>query len=323
MELVQTTAEPNPVPTAVDSPAVTVVVGAGEGSSMAERLAACLAALQPQAEAIGAEIIVVEAGPLSGGEGLRARYPQVRWLSSPRGTLVPRLWKQGIEAAHAPIVALTIAQCIPAADWLRQIVVAMDGGPAAAGGPAGARFGPAAVGGALVGPQDGSAVEWALYFARYSNWMPGGTLRLVHDMAADNAAYRRSALDRCGAAMQDGFWEVLVHEQLAARGQVILWEPAMQVQFHAAGSLAEMARTRCEHGRTYAATRSGNRGLKRVLRAVTAPALPFLLLLRIYRRVRSRQPQWLRHFWRSLPALAVLVTAWSLGELRGYVQPQP
>ena len=114
-----------------------------------------------------------------------------------------------------------------------------------------------------------------------------------------------------------------MHQRLVAQGRTILWQPAMQVEFRAAGSLAGMAQTRFEHGRYYASTRSGSGPAGRVLRALTAPALPFVLLARIYGRVRAKQPGWQGHFWRSLPALSVLVIAWSLGELSGYVRPQP
>ncbi len=314
------------------APAISVVIGV-QGAVAA--LPACLAALQVQAVAADAEIIVVQAGQDAGQEDASAgelarRYPQVRWLHSPEGTLVPQLWKQGIDAARGPLVALTIAQCRPAPDWLQQIAGALAGDAAAVGGP-------------LVGPQNGGALDWALYFARYSAWMPAADphegvrtgqhtagvrtereyeATAVDDVAGDNAAYRRESLAGCEAVLRDGFWEVLVHERLVAQGRTILWQPAMQVEFYATGSLRSMAQTRFEHGRYYASTRSGNRPATRALRALTAPALPFVLLARIYGRVRAKQPAWTSHFWRSLPALSVLVLAWSLGEMTGYVQPQ-
>jgi hypothetical protein len=293
------------------APSISVVIGVQQAAGA---LPACLEALWSQAEAANAEIIVAQAGTAAGAAELTRRYPQVRWLHSPAGTLTPQLWKQGLDAARGPLVALTIAQCRPAPDWLQQIVTALDGGAAAVGGP-------------LTGPRGGGRVDWALYFARYSAWMPGGENLPapvpVPDVAGDNAAYRRSALAECATAMQDGFWEVLVHEQLVAQGRTILWSPAMLVEFHAAGSLPQLARARFEHGRYYAATRSGNRPATRTLRALTAPALPFVLLARIYSRISAKQPAWRGEFWRSLPALAVLVAAWSLGELAGYIRPQP
>jgi hypothetical protein len=291
------------------SPAISVVIGVHQA---AEALSGCLAALHPQTAAADAEIIVAQsgAGDGAGNADLARRYPQVRWLHSPAGTLVPQLWKQGLDAARGPLVALTIAQCRPSPTWLQQIAASLSGGAAAVGGP-------------LTGPEGGSSVDWALYFARYSAWMPAGKTAPVHDVAGDNAAYRRAALEGCEAAMRDGFWEVLVHQQLVAQRRTILWEPAMLVEFHASGKLRNLARTRYEHGRHYASTRQGNRLATRALRALTAPALPLVLLARIHGRIRARQPAWLRHFWRSLPALSVLVAAWSLGELSGYIRPQP
>jgi hypothetical protein len=288
------------------SPALSVVIGV-QGSIGA--LPRCLAALQPQVVEADAEIIAVISGYDAVDAQLALRYPQVRWLHSPAGTLVPQLWKQGIDAARSPVAALTIAQCSPAPGWLRQVADGLAGDAAAVGGP-------------LSGPQDGNSLDWALYFARYSNWMPAGEARPVHDVAGDNAAYRRTSLEGCEAALRDGFWEVLVHERLVALGRTILWQPEMLVEFHAAGSLRDLAQTRFEHGRHYAATRSGSRPAARVLRVLTAPLLPFVLLARIHGRVRAKQPSWLRHFWRSLPALSVLVLAWSLGELSGYLRPQ-
>jgi hypothetical protein len=144
----------------------------------------------------------------------------------------------------------------------------------------------------------------------------------VRDVAGDNAAYNRAALGDCKSEMQNGFWEVLVHTRLVASGKTILWAPEMQMEFNAAGNLWATMRTRFWHGRYYSSTRKGNTPIIRFVRMLTAPLLLPLLLGRICRRVWRHRPDWMIHVWRALPALFVLVTAWSVGEMSGYAWPQ-
>ncbi len=91
-------------------PTVTVVIGS---NAPPESLAACLEALEPQRE--GVEVLVQEGRPSPAD--LRDRFPWADFALAP-DQLVPEHWRDGIDRASGEIVALTIAQMIPAPDWI-------------------------------------------------------------------------------------------------------------------------------------------------------------------------------------------------------------
>lgn len=291
---------------AVNGPHVSIVVGT---KNTEKSIVACIWSLLAQAEAAQAEIIVADASTDNTADLVSAEYPQVKLLRNQTDELVPVLWKQGLEASQAPIVAFTIGQCIPSADWLSHILRVLEGSAVAVGGP-------------LAGPKGGSRLDWGLYFSRYSRFLPSGKQGPVEDVAGDNAAYKRVALERCRSEWEMGFWENLVNARLRANGEILLWEPGMAVKFAVAENLGDIIRNRFRHGRHYASTRLDNTLPKRVLRIAAAPLLVPVLLTRIYRRVREGQPGWLRQFWRSLPVILVILATWSAGEMSGYAFPK-
>lgn len=297
---------PEPAPQA-KPPAISVVIASQDTRAA---LCGCLERLAGQTQLVPAELIVVDASTDGSAEIAGRAFPQVQVIHCPPGTLVPVLWQEGLEAARAPIVAFTLAQCLPSEQWLQAILAAQAQGAAAVAGP-------------LSGPSRGDAVAWAVYFARYSAWMPPGpSSPVLHDLPGDNSAYRRAALEPCRVHWQDGFWETPVNACLTARGERLAWAAQMQVEYTAGIGLGPFARARFVHGRHYASTRFAARPLARLIHFAGAPLLMPLLLARIWRRVRERRPDWLPHFWTALPALIVFMTAWALGEASGYLLPE-
>ena len=268
---------------------------------------ACLTTLTQQTAVVNAEIIFVDASTDGTADLVAAEFPAVVLLHGNRNSLVPHLWRLGLDAARGAIIAFTIAQCIPAKDWLSQILLAHRNGPAGVGGP-------------IDGPTNGSGLDWALYFARYSAYLSPGTPGFVDEIPGDNAAYKRIALSRCQEEMREGFWETLVHVRLRANGEKLQWSPQMSVRLGAAGNLGATAALRFRHGRHYGATRpGGNSLLKRLARVAASPLIVPALTARILGRVRRQRPDWTVHFLRALPALIVLLNAWALGEISGYL----
>ncbi|MCI0398182.1 MAG: glycosyltransferase [Chloroflexi bacterium] len=274
----------------------------------------CLAALLPQAAAANAEMIFVDGSNDGTADLVATSYPQVKLLRCDAQALVPHLWKAGLDQASGQVVVFTIAQCIPAPNWLAAILAA---------GPAGEVAG---IGGPIDGPAGRRARDWALYFARYSAFLPPGgeaAARPIQDVPGDNAAYQRAALESCQAAMAGGFWETLVHVCLRRQGQTLRWEPAVRVRFGPVDSLARAASIRRRHGQHYAVTRPGNTLGRRLVRILASPLLPPLLLARIAGRVRRQRPEWTPHLLRALPALLFLLLAWTVGEASGYLLGRP
>jgi len=290
------------------TPTLSIIIGAQNARQTVET---CLQAVIAQAG--NAEIILVDSST-DGTADIVARFPQVKLIRSVPDKLVPEGWKIGLDAAQNEIVVFTIAQCIPLDGWIQQITAAFSqpdsGTTAAYGGP-------------IEGPEGSKGLDWALYFARYSAYLPPGARRKVQDIAGDNGAYQRASLLRCADAIRDGFWETLAHDCMRANGETLEIIPEMRVRLGPSGPLMKMAGLRLRHGRYYGSTRPGNMPMTRIVRAAASPLLVPILLWRILGRVRRQRPDWISHFYRALPALFVLVCAWALGEASGYLAPPP
>jgi hypothetical protein len=89
------------------------------------------------------------------------------------------------------------------------------------------------------------------------------------------------------------------------------------VTFEGGVGLASMIRQRWAHARRYGAGRSIDLGtVARLTRALACPIVPPLLLARIIAALRTRGMV-ARPWLPALPALAVLASAWALGEAVG------
>ena len=277
-------------------PTVSVVIGS---NAPEDRLATCLEALEPQRD--GVEVLVRE-GQASSTE-LRTRFPWVQFDLTPRA-LVPEHWRDGIDRATGEVVALTIAQMIPAPDWIATI-------RALAG-----RY--EAVGGAIVAASDLRLVDWAEYFCRYARDLPPFPVRESNDLPGDNAAYSRARLESVREVYRDGFWEPDVHRRLAADG-VVLWQtPELVVALGRSAGFAAFLRQRVEHGRSHGRQRGAHLGKgHNFLRMLSSPLVPFVMTLRVARLVLGKR----RHRARlvaALPLVFAFNVAWGLAEGRGH-----
>ncbi len=279
------------------SPTVTVVIGA---NAPPERLEACLAALEPQRE--GVEVLVHEghASPTA----LRERFPWAHFETAP-GLLVPEHWRDGIDVATGDIVALTIAQMIPALDWIatiRQLAGRYE-----------------AVGGAIDAGPDLRLVDWAEYFCRYARDLPPFAGRESHDLPGDNAAYARTRLESVRDLYRDGFWEPEVHRRLAAEG-VVLWQaPELVVAQGRSAGFAAFVRQRVRHGRAHGRQRGLRWGKARNLAGVLAsPLVPFVMTLRVARLVYAKG-RYRGHLVAAVPLVFAFNVAWAFAEALGHV----
>jgi hypothetical protein len=277
---------------------VSVVIGS---NAPPESLEACLAALEPQRRD-GDEVLVYEGA--ASPDALRERFAWARFVERP-GQLVPELWRDGIDAAAGEIVALTIAQMVPADDWLEQVRAQL------------ARHD--AVGGAIDPGNGLRATDWAEYFCRYVRDMRPFPPRETVDLPGDNAAYRRALLDGVRDRWRDGFWENVVHRHLEADGVALHQAPEVVVYQGRSAGFGAFSAQRIAHGRKYGHQRGVHFSRVRNLVGVLAsPAVPFLMTWRVLRQVLRKR----RYRLRALAVLPIIFSfnlVWAYAEARGHL----
>jgi hypothetical protein len=181
----------------------------------------------------------------------------------------------------------------------------------------------AAIGGVLELGSGGDPADWALGFLRYSAYLPPGRPGPTAEVAADNAVYRRDALEQYPETWRDGFWETTVHAQFRQHGLAILLDPRMLVTHHRSLSPLAFSRQRFAHGRAFGAERFGRApAAVRMLRAAAAPIAGAVLAGRVGARVFARRRHRLR-LLASLPVIGWFVACWIAGETTGYFLGPP
>ncbi len=159
----------------------------------------------------------------------------------------------------------------------------------------------------------------ATYFLRYSGYLHLDSEQRVHDLAADNASYRRDALASHPEWRRDGFWEQDFHRRLEAEGRPLWWLPQIRVAQRRSFGFRKFLKQRFHHGLRFGRERVGRRGASfRVAAAVASPAVPAILFSKILARVVRSRRDW-GAFLTALPILVCFIGAWSLGEAAGYV----
>jgi hypothetical protein len=279
---------------------LSVIVGSLDGSGT---IRDCLAALHAACEGIDAEILVADASAADDTVRLaREALPSARILSLPVGTLVPALWGAGLREARGRIVAFTIAQCAVDRGWARALL-------------AGITDGATGVGGRLAVRPGTSATGRATFYLRYSAWLAVADGPAV-EIPGDNAAYDHASLRAVRDSGGGAFWEVEAHARFRAAGKRLVVHPGAVAWFTDDASLGTMAARRLAHGRHSGSFRVRSGIRTRWQMVLGAPLVPFILLVRVARRV-ARAPGHRAGFVSSIGAFLVLAAAWAAGEAIG------
>ncbi len=277
---------------------ISVVIGSNAPPASLET---CLAALEPQLDD-AVEVLVHEA--LASPPALRERFAWASFVER-SGAVVPELWRDGIDAAHGQVVALTIGQMTPAPDWVEQIATLQD------------RYD--AVGGAIEPGERLRPTDWAEYFCRYARDMRPFQGHESLDLPGDNAAYNRELLMGIRDSYRDGFWEPEVHKRLAAQGARLWHAPELLVHQGRSAGWRAFALQRLRHGRAFGHQRGASFGKSRATFGVLAsPVIPFLMTARVLREVLSRG----RLRGRVLSVLPIVFSfnlVWAAAEALGYL----
>lgn len=284
------------------APKLSIIIGA---IGVPASLAACLAAIERQRRAGEVEVIVVADAAAAVGE----LAGDVRLVRAAGPRLMPELWEIGINDSAGEIVALTTAHFVPRGDWVAQILKAH-----AAPHPA--------IGGAIENSAAAGLADWAVYFCRYSQFMLPFPAAAARDLAGDNAAYKRRALERYREERRAGFWEPLIHAAMMRDGYELRLTPEIVVEHQSSFGVAEFIRQRFWHGRQFGSGRATVMpAWRRLVYLLLSPLIPAALLWRIARRVLARR----RHAGKLLlasPILFLFLLGWAAGEASGYLRPR-
>src|SRR6266851_7457196 len=190
------------MPDSQETVELSIVVAVTEGGPPPR---SCLAALEAQISGITAEVLVID-GTKSGTASAWSRDSgSVRILQLPAQPEVPTLWQAGIDASRGRIIALLVDSCIPGREWAQQVLRAH-------------QTDCAVIGGAIDLAPTLGAVDSAIYFCRYSRYMPPFAATFLDDLPGNNCSYKRAALSGVQDELADGFWETFVHRKMRARG---------------------------------------------------------------------------------------------------------
>jgi len=235
-----------------------------------------------------------------------AEHGAVRVITGPDGALIPQLWGVGIKAAHGDMVAMLSAHCIPALGWLDH-VAGLD------------MVRCVAYGGVIDLPKAASAKTAAMHILRYASVTPPQLARVVDDIAADNAVYRRDEILACADLLEAGFWEPEFHHRFRQKGLRLEFDPALVADHANLYSARTFMRQRRTHGRVYGRDRAQGFGLgRRWLMLISAPlTFPVFLSKLVMRAWRS--PVLRPRLLPSLFWLLVFTACWTFGEASGYL----
>jgi len=212
----------------------------------------------------------------------------------------------GLAAATGDVIMLTEDHCLPVSGWIRELSSALGDSPRiAAGGP--------------IDPgKDGTSFDWAFFIVDFFRYVPPVTGGPAESLSVCNVAYRRATLEEIRSEWSPGFHETRVHELLKARGQLWMVPGATVTSLRRVGT-KDGVRERFTFGWLFAAKRfrSGD-STRRIAFAVGSLILPFVLFGRITRRCFA-EPALAKRLIMCSPYVMLLVLAWSLGELVGYI----
>lgn len=281
---------------------ISVVIGSVESE---RSIRDCLDSILTSAHGRAVEVIVADASHDGTAALVRLHFPDAKLISMPPGTLTPRLWSEGFARSSGRAVAFTTGHCAAPRNWLADLDCALSLGAAGAGGPIALAAG-------------SSMVDAAVYFLRYSAFMPNHSAdpHSASDIAGDNSMYLRADLATHITSTEEGFWEADVNRRLRNEGMHLTMVPRAVISFGRSFPLAVISRHRFAHGVHSGGWRSVDGGISPWRIMIAAPAVPLALLLRILSRVRRADGD-VSLVVKCSPFILWLAVCWAAGEARG------
>lgn len=281
---------------------ISVVVAAWNGAT---RLRECLLSLENQNAKARAETIA--ACNFTGGiSELEKQFPRFKFLIFPAETIVPQLRAGGVSEAKGAIVALTEDVCFLDSNWLNEIKKPHENGYFAVGGTIGNAGGR-------------KALDWAVYFFDYGEYMPPNRAGAANDLSGMNVSYKKEILERIREKYENGFYETFIHRELQSQGYELFLAPAAVAYHDKTYRFRKIVSQFYHQSRAFAARRSRAFSFpKRLFFTIASMILPVLLFGRIAGRVIAKRRK-LKELIISSPFLLILTSVWAFGELCGYL----
>lgn len=282
---------------------ISVIVVSVLGSSCLDE---CLEALHAQQGEFDVEILVVMPRGNEAVQRVERKFPDVKVLTSPSRTGIPRFRALGLSHAVGETIAITEDCCVPDGNWFSEIVRAHERGYDV-------------VGGAIENGSSDSLVNWAAFLCEYSGFMRPIPDDVVGGLAGNNASYRRSVFQLMDDSLIQNYWEYFLHRELTRLDVKMRSVPTMVVYKKKEHRFVHFMRQRFHFSRSFAGMRSSLMPLsRRMIYAFSCPMLPFLMIPRIAREV-LRKKRFRYEFLKTLPLLSLFMISYAGGEASGYL----
>ena len=255
------------------------------------------------------ETIIVNSSPEDRtGQIVASQFPDARFEQSSQRLLPHAARNWGVELARGRLIVFTDPDCVPAPDWLGNLIAANERGHDV-----------------VVGAMDligTSAYEQAVHLCKYADWLPGGAEGPRTIAPTANALYAREVLETVGPFRGDSFSSDTLHSWHArARGFEPWFTPDAVVAHQHAGDIRSFLRERRIRGEDFARLRvvEGRHSPGWAAAHLAAlPAIPFLELSRVAGKAVSCG--WGKAFARTAHLQLAANTAWALGEARTHAR---
>ncbi len=283
---------------------VSVIIASYNSSGTIRR---CLDSLEAQIHP-GVEVIVADSSSDDTPDILAMEYPWVRLIRSPLRRYPGAARNEAISEANGEILAFIDADCIADDDWIERCIAAQQ------------EWGPV-VGGSVKNANPADRNGWIYYFAEFARWMPSGDGGWMEEIPTCCLTVQRSVLERTGLFRTEGYCsDTAFHWRLAKAGISSRFEPAMSVSHINPTSVKGILTKMLMHGEHFARTRCEEKQISRPVAFALWLGAPLLPALLVGRRIRQiwRDESHRQRLVLTIPGLTAALTAWSVGEWRGY-----
>jgi hypothetical protein len=302
------------------SPALSVVVTIVDGGEVLRRFLEALYAQEGAPELyviVHYDDTIVETGELSPlfPRALFISLGQVatfRPIESVAGQheLYDRRRAAGLKRATGRLLALLEDRAPPRKDWARTMIRLHDELPHGT------------IGGAVESVAT-DRLNWAFYvcdFSRYTLPFQAEPRTWISDV---HVCYKRRIIEETRDIWRERFNEASVHWTLLERGETLYLSPELVVDYRTPYTkFGSLLGERFHWGRLFGYARARHVGAaKRLVYTVTGPIIPFWLLVR-HGATMAGKGQGGR-FLAAAPIIFMLLSAWTSGEVWGYITNRP